>query len=194
MDWELPDSAVCSFSEFTDEEFEELAGCTYFELFETGDTVKNPLVKRMLNEANGFCQVTWKQGTEFVFKFRKDGATIFSVCIDTKDDPEAFKSAMLETLKGLEQESGAGYVLDVFAQVYSAIQVPCWEPVLENMFRHYIERKRYNYSCKPGTQDDLYSSGETAEAEKWLRLFGVNLSYERIQDMVCGKRKIAAFD
>jgi len=65
---------------------------------------------------------------------------------------------------------------------------------VERMFKHYIERKRYNQSKDSCSQDGLYSAGECSEAEKWLKLCGVDLSYERIQEMVEGKREIRAFD
>ena len=58
---------------------------------------------------------------------------------------------------------------------------------LEEMFARYIERKRYNQSVRSDSQDGLWSAGECAEAKKWLELFGVDLSYERIQSMIEGK-------
>ena len=61
---------------------------------------------------------------------------------------------------------------------------------LEKMFQRYIERKRYNQSVRSDSQDGIYSAGECNEAEKWLRLFGVDLSYETIQPMVEGKTPI----
>ena len=58
---------------------------------------------------------------------------------------------------------------------------------LEEMFAHYIERKRYNQSVPSDSQDGLWSAGVCAEAKKWLEYFGVDLSYERIQPMIDGK-------
>ena len=50
---------------------------------------------------------------------------------------------------------------------------------LEKMFQRYIERKRYNQSVRSDSQDGIYSAGECNEAEKWLKLFGIDLSYEK---------------
>lgn len=66
---------------------------------------------------------------------------------------------------------------------------------IQEMFEHYIERKRYNQTgCLPGSHDDTFSAGELHEAEKWLKLFNVDLSHERIQPMVEGEREVEAFD
>lgn len=66
---------------------------------------------------------------------------------------------------------------------------------IQEMFGYYIKRKQYNQAgCIPGSHDDTFSAGELHEAEKWLRLFGVDLSYERIQPMVEEKREIQAYD
>lgn len=62
---------------------------------------------------------------------------------------------------------------------------------LEKMFQHYISRKKYKQES--GGQDTIWSAGECSEAEKWLSLFGIDLSYFRIQDMVDGKAKVSAF-
>lgn len=61
---------------------------------------------------------------------------------------------------------------------------------LDEMFVHYIDRKKYNQRCIPGTQDSLYSAGECAECEKWLKFFGVDISYETIQPMIDGRTEI----
>lgn len=60
---------------------------------------------------------------------------------------------------------------------------------LNVMFEHYIKRKMYNQSVTPGTQDDLYSAGECREAERWLALFGVDTSYERVQKLIKERRE-----
>jgi hypothetical protein len=61
---------------------------------------------------------------------------------------------------------------------------------LEKMFKHYVERKRYNQSCIPRSYEDTYSYGECAECENWLKLFGVDVSYEIVQPMIDGRTEI----
>lgn len=61
---------------------------------------------------------------------------------------------------------------------------------IEEMFQHYIERKKYKQQA---TGDDtIWAAGECEEAEKWLSLFGVDLDYFRIQDMVNGNKAASA--
>lgn len=62
---------------------------------------------------------------------------------------------------------------------------------IEEMFQHYIERRKYR--SKSTGDDAMWSSGECSEAEKWLSLFGVDLDYCRIQEMINGKAEIKAF-
>jgi hypothetical protein len=49
------------------------------------------------------------------------------------------------------------------------------------MWDHYISRKKYNQSVASDSQDGLYSAGECREAERWLKLLGMDTSYERVQ-------------
>lgn len=65
---------------------------------------------------------------------------------------------------------------------------------LQKMFEHYIERKRYNQNHNSCSQDAIWSGGECEEAKRWLTLFGVDLSYERIQSMIDGKQEVKVFD
>ena len=58
---------------------------------------------------------------------------------------------------------------------------------LEELFAHYIERKRYNQANSSDPQNGLWSAGECDEARKWLSMFGVDLSDETVQPMVEGK-------
>lgn len=55
---------------------------------------------------------------------------------------------------------------------------------LEEMFAHYIDRKRCNQAHPSDSQDGLWSAGECNEAAKWLSMFGVDLSYETVQPMM----------
>lgn len=64
------------------------------------------------------------------------------------------------------------------------------EKKLEKMFEHYIARKKYNQESSSGSQDSLWSAGECEEAEKWLKCFGADLSYETIQPMISGKAEV----
>lgn len=63
---------------------------------------------------------------------------------------------------------------------------------LQAIFEHYIERRIYvNNSIG---YDKIWASGECKECERWLTLFGIDLSYERIQPMIDGKKEIKVFD
>ncbi|MCI7148912.1 hypothetical protein MSA92_03665 [bacterium] len=64
---------------------------------------------------------------------------------------------------------------------------------IEKMFEDYIHRLRYNHSVASDSQDGIYSAGEIAVMEKWLKHFGVDLNYFRIQAMLEGKEKIQAY-
>lgn len=62
------------------------------------------------------------------------------------------------------------------------------------MFTHYIEQVRCNQQHRSDSQSGLMTFGSIREAEKWLALFGIDTSYERIQPMVEGKAELRAFD
>lgn len=64
---------------------------------------------------------------------------------------------------------------------------------IEEQFRKYIERRRYIQFSRYSSADDLWYPGEIAEAEAWLKHFGVDISYERIQPIVEGKAPMSAF-
>lgn len=55
---------------------------------------------------------------------------------------------------------------------------------LNVMFERYIDRVMYNRSKPSNSQDGLYSAGECREAERWLSLFGVDTSYEHIENII----------
>lgn len=59
--------------------------------------------------------------------------------------------------------------------------------VLE-MFTNYIARKRYHYQSSSSSPNAIYNEGECHEAEKWLKLCGVNVEKDRITDFVNGTR------
>ena len=65
---------------------------------------------------------------------------------------------------------------------------------VQEMFEHYIYRKRDNQMHPSDSQESLWAAGECQEAEKWLEQFGVNLDYDRIQPMVDGKTPVKAFE
>lgn len=90
-----------------------------------------------------------------------------------------------------------GYIREIDKYTYYTIEeTDCFsinEETLEGMFRHYIEKKKYNQARNSDSQNGLYSAGECEEAEKWLELFGVDLNYFRIQQMVEGKIPVSPF-
>ena len=56
------------------------------------------------------------------------------------------------------------------------------EEKLEEMFEHYIERR-----CKAidaSGYDEMWICGEADECKRWLELFGVDVSYNRVQPLV----------
>lgn len=73
--------------------------------------------------------------------------------------------------------------------VHSGCRTELREDLLFKQFSHYIDRKRYNMNQPSDSQDGLYTAGECTEAEKWLALYGVNLEYARIMDLVNYHRK-----
>ena len=60
---------------------------------------------------------------------------------------------------------------------------------LAAMFEHYIVLTMYNQRCRSDSQDGLYSAGELRECERWLKLFGMDTSYEHIQKIIQDKEK-----
>lgn len=66
------------------------------------------------------------------------------------------------------------------------------EEALQKMFEHYIERRRYaQHSTGYNT---IWVGGECDEAERWMVLFGIDISYERIAPMIRGDALVLAFD
>ena len=63
---------------------------------------------------------------------------------------------------------------------------------LDEMFEHYIEirckRAHFGYMSHGG-QDEMWYCGEVEECERWLKLFGVDMSYGRVQPLVDKRMK-----
>lgn len=55
---------------------------------------------------------------------------------------------------------------------------------LDEMFEHYIETKCKVINSSHGSQSEMWFSGECEEAERWLKLFGVDVSYEVVQPLI----------
>ena len=60
---------------------------------------------------------------------------------------------------------------------------------LNEMFDHYIdlkvtERRETYYSCNGVSGNGVWISGACNEAERWLTLFGVDVSYSRIKPLI----------
>ena len=56
------------------------------------------------------------------------------------------------------------------------------EEKLDEMFEHYIERK-----CKARKSygyDEMWISGEADECKRWLEMFDVDVSYERVEPLI----------
>lgn len=66
------------------------------------------------------------------------------------------------------------------------------EEQLQEIFENYIFRRRY--ANKSTGYDGMWTCGEVKECEKWLKLFNIDLSYERIQPMIYGTKEIKVFD
>lgn len=64
------------------------------------------------------------------------------------------------------------------------------EAEVNAMFEHYVERKMYNQTQPSDSQDGLYSAGECREAERWLSLFGIDTSYERIHAIIAERKAV----
>lgn len=127
---------------------------------------------------------------------------------EMKENPSVSEKILKSAAKAFDEiEAGdiyvsyepgsCGYIRDGDVHTYYTIErVDCLsvkKEALEEMFCHYIDRKRYNQENNSDSQNGLYSAGECAEAEKWLEMFGVDLGYSRIQWMVDGKIPVRAF-
>ena len=73
--------------------------------------------------------------------------------------------------------------------IHSGCHTDLREDLLLKQFSHYIDRKRYNINHPSDSQDGLYTAGECAEAEKWMSLYGINLDYARVMDLVNYRRE-----
>lgn len=65
--------------------------------------------------------------------------------------------------------------------------------ITEEVFKKFIERKRYNQNVSSSSQDGLYSAGEISALESLLKRSGVDLEYFHIQRIVEGKEPAVAF-
>ena len=61
---------------------------------------------------------------------------------------------------------------------------------LKKMFIHYIKRMREVQSLPADSMDSIRGAGECTEAEKWLKLCGINMNAARITDLLNGHRKV----
>ena len=61
---------------------------------------------------------------------------------------------------------------------------------IKYMFCRYIEKKRAVRKEIHATYNEAWVSGEIHELEYWLKKCGVDLSYERIEPMICGEQEI----
>ena len=63
---------------------------------------------------------------------------------------------------------------------------------LDEMFNHYIEircKRAYFGNLSHGGQDEMWYCGEVEECERWLKMFGVDLSYDVVQPLVDERMK-----
>lgn len=63
---------------------------------------------------------------------------------------------------------------------------------LDEMFNHYIEilcKRAYFGNLSHRGQDEMWYCGEVEECERWLKMFGVDLSYSVVQPLVDKKMK-----
>ena len=65
---------------------------------------------------------------------------------------------------------------------------------VEEMFQHYIKERKNEQREVPGTYNQGWLSGAYIEAEKWLKMFEIDFSNERIQPMLEGAKEIKAFN
>lgn len=61
---------------------------------------------------------------------------------------------------------------------------------LKRMFIHYIKRMREVQNLPADSMDSIRGAGECTEAEKWLKLCGINMNAARITDLLNGHRKV----
>lgn len=62
---------------------------------------------------------------------------------------------------------------------------------LNEMFDRYIDLKVTERREACGSYNEAWISGECKEAERWLKLFGVDVSYSRVEPLIEEKCKKA---
>lgn len=62
---------------------------------------------------------------------------------------------------------------------------------LNEMFDHYVDLKVTARREACGSYNEAWISGECDEARKWLELFGVDVSYNRVEPLIEEKCKKA---
>ena len=65
--------------------------------------------------------------------------------------------------------------------------------LLSAEFNRYIERRR-GMNHFENSQNDIYAVGECMEAERFLKIMGVNIDNDRIKDFIEGRRQIFSSD
>ena len=63
------------------------------------------------------------------------------------------------------------------------------EQKLDKMYERYIELKCKALYANHGSQDEMWYEGKCSEAEKWLKMFGYDTSYQTIRHLVATKYK-----
>lgn len=60
---------------------------------------------------------------------------------------------------------------------------------LDEMFNHYLELRWKVINSSHGSQSEMWFCGECEEAERWLKMFGVDVSYEVVRSLLDEMRK-----
>ncbi len=58
------------------------------------------------------------------------------------------------------------------------------EEKLNEMFDHYIDLEAKERQESHGSYNEAWISGECEEAQRWLKMFGVDVSYDRVKPLV----------
>ena len=64
------------------------------------------------------------------------------------------------------------------------IMVAITEEKLNEMFDHYIDLEAKERQESHGSYNEAWISGECEEAQRWLKMFGVDVSYDRVKPLV----------
>lgn len=63
------------------------------------------------------------------------------------------------------------------------------EQKLDKMYERYIELKCKALHANHGSYDETWHYGECSEAEKWLEMFGYDVSYQTTEPLIASKYK-----